>query len=221
MIKEKYPCRFCYFVTSSFKIAEEHFLSKHRKKEKAIQKNQKNKKTKNIIKVKPKQKKIKTCTIKEKTFKDISEKRKDYLIINKTKSEKKLKNKLDNKYPNLFEFQKIIYLPNGNFFILDFYCDKYKLGIELDGKQHLQKENKKYDEKSKLLLNIKKIKIIRFSNRQIWDNFNEVLLKIDKLLFPSLNYYKFKEKTGSFLIKKDTSMSTETITASYEWGRVK
>jgi very-short-patch-repair endonuclease len=30
-------------------------------------------------------------------------------------------------------------------FVLDFYCPKYKLAIELDGTQHLTKDGKEYD----------------------------------------------------------------------------
>jgi very-short-patch-repair endonuclease len=60
-------------------------------------------------------------------------------------------------------------------YILDFYCPTIKLAVELDGGQHNQSENKKFDETRSEYLNSKGIKIVRF-----WDN--EVLLDMESVL---------------------------------------
>jgi very-short-patch-repair endonuclease len=50
-------------------------------------------------------------------------------------------------------------------YILDFYCDENKLGIELDGGQH--GEAVKYDQKRDEWLRIQGIKVLRFWNNQM------------------------------------------------------
>jgi adenine-specific DNA-methyltransferase len=50
-------------------------------------------------------------------------------------------------------------------YILDFYCDEKKLGIELDGGQH--GEAVKYDEKRGEWLRLQGIRILRFWNNQM------------------------------------------------------
>ena len=60
-------------------------------------------------------------------------------------------------------------------YIVDFYCSKLKLAIELDGSQH-------YDEKGIVLkdkirterLEDRNIKVIHIPNNEIWNNFNGV-----------------------------------------------
>ena len=60
-------------------------------------------------------------------------------------------------------------------YILDFYCPNIKLAVELDGGQHNQCENKKYDAVRSEYLKSQGIEVIRF-----WDN--EVLLDIESVL---------------------------------------
>ncbi len=55
--------------------------------------------------------------------------------------------------------------PIGNY-IVDFYCAKFKLIIEIDGRDHDFKEE--YDEKREIYLEKLGMKIIRFSNYQIY-----------------------------------------------------
>jgi very-short-patch-repair endonuclease len=85
------------------------------------------------------------------------------------------------------------YLRNRNFFgkkfrrqyvflgfILDFYCPEYRLGIELDGSVHLrQKEQDIWRQK---IIEEQGIKIIRFSNRDVFSNIKTVLREIKKEL---------------------------------------
>jgi formimidoylglutamate deiminase len=63
-------------------------------------------------------------------------------------------------------------------FILDFYCDVGKLGIEIDGSVHSLKEIADYDEQRTRFLNEFGIRIIRFSNKQVLENTKVVLSKI-------------------------------------------
>jgi very-short-patch-repair endonuclease len=61
-------------------------------------------------------------------------------------------------------------------YILDFYCSEKRIGVELDGSQHL--ENKDYDEERDNYLLMNDIKVLRFWNSEINGNIDEVLKKI-------------------------------------------
>lgn len=67
-------------------------------------------------------------------------------------------------------------------YILDFYCAKVKLGIELDGSHHSNEDIKQNDETRTLNLNSHEITIIRFWNSEINNDIYNVLDKIYKLL---------------------------------------
>jgi very-short-patch-repair endonuclease len=68
-------------------------------------------------------------------------------------------------------------------YIVDFYCPKAHLIIELDGEQH--KDNKEYDkERDDFLRNINNT-VLRFWNNEISSNLDEVLLTIRKTLATS------------------------------------
>jgi leucyl-tRNA synthetase len=53
-------------------------------------------------------------------------------------------------------------------FIADFYCHKLKLVIELDGRIH--EYQKEYDNDRDLILNALGLKVIRFSNSEVFSN---------------------------------------------------
>ncbi len=55
-------------------------------------------------------------------------------------------------------------------YILDFYCPKRKLAIEIDGGQHYADEGMRYDENRTLSLNEKGITVLRFTNEDIDKN---------------------------------------------------
>ena len=61
-------------------------------------------------------------------------------------------------------------------FILDFYCPEYRLGIELDGTSHDYKYE--YDEKRTEYLREQGIRLLRFSNQQVFTSLNAVLAEI-------------------------------------------
>jgi very-short-patch-repair endonuclease len=62
-----------------------------------------------------------------------------------------------------------------NRYIVDFYCVKIKLVIEVDGNIHEIPENKVYDIGRSQILNDFGITVIRFSNNQIIDDIENVL----------------------------------------------
>jgi very-short-patch-repair endonuclease len=64
-------------------------------------------------------------------------------------------------------------------FILDFYCAKYKLGIEVDGSQHMTAQGIGYDEARTKVLNAFGVTIMRFTNEQIRNEFQTVCVSID------------------------------------------
>ena len=78
------------------------------------------------------------------------------------------------KYPVRFQRQK----PIGNF-IADFYCHKAKLIIEIDGSQHRTTQGMKADEFRTEFLEDLGLKVIRFSNQQIFKHFPMVCDYID------------------------------------------
>ena len=61
----------------------------------------------------------------------------------------------------------------GNY-ILDFYCQKLKLGIEIDGETHLDAKSQKYDETRTEELHELGIEILRFWNDDILEGLGEV-----------------------------------------------
>ncbi|MBN1169166.1 endonuclease domain-containing protein [Candidatus Woesebacteria bacterium] len=67
-------------------------------------------------------------------------------------------------------------------YILDFYCPKKKLAIEIDGGQHNKTIKRKQDKIRTNYLNALEIKVIRYWNNQVLDKTNEVLEDILKHL---------------------------------------
>ena len=60
-------------------------------------------------------------------------------------------------------------------YILDFYCEAARLGVEVDGKIHLGERQKQYYQERTEYLAEYGIKIIRFTNDQIIKAITEVL----------------------------------------------
>ena len=72
-------------------------------------------------------------------------------------------------------------------FIADFYCHKAKLVIEIDGSQHYTEDGKAYDEFRTEILENYNLKVIRFTNVQINENFEGVCWYIDKVVNEALS----------------------------------
>lgn len=82
-------------------------------------------------------------------------------------------------YPLAINRQKVI----GNY-IVDFYCAKAKIVIELDGSQHYDKSGKEKDKIRDDFLNSLSISVLRYSNRDINENFKAVCCDIDRRFRP-------------------------------------
>jgi len=67
-------------------------------------------------------------------------------------------------------------------YVLDFYCHKLRLSIEIDGGYHLTKEQKeKDDERTKYIENLG-ITELRFTNNQVLQKYEDVITQINKRL---------------------------------------
>ena len=86
-----------------------------------------------------------------------------------TTAEKKLWFEFLRGYKYRFVRQKVV----GNY-ILDYYCQKLKLGIEIDGGTHLGGKNEEYDKNRTEELNKLGIKILRFWNDDVLYGLGEV-----------------------------------------------
>ncbi|MBN2380056.1 endonuclease domain-containing protein [candidate division WOR-3 bacterium] len=67
-------------------------------------------------------------------------------------------------------------------FIVDFYCHKAKLAIELDGGGHAESEQAEYDEERSQCLEAEGIKILRFWNADVIKNLEGVIEAIAEVL---------------------------------------
>ena len=94
---------------------------------------------------------------------------------NATPEENKLWYQLLRTYPVQFHRQKVI----GNY-IVDFYCHKAHLVVELDGGQHFEDAAIKRDEDRTNFLNSRGIEVLRFSNDEVRKNFAEVCNHLDE-----------------------------------------
>lgn len=74
--------------------------------------------------------------------------------------------------------QKVIYTPKS-FYIADFFLNRYRLVIEVDGGYHNTEQQKKLDDvKEKHFLIRKNYRFIRFTNEEIMINIDSVLNRI-------------------------------------------
>jgi very-short-patch-repair endonuclease len=67
-------------------------------------------------------------------------------------------------------------------YILDFYCSKCKLCIELDGGTHDNEKAYHYDQNRSSFIENCDIKVIRFLNNDVYKNLDGVLIEIKKYL---------------------------------------
>ncbi|HKJ45728.1 MAG TPA: DUF559 domain-containing protein, partial [Balneolales bacterium] len=100
-----------------------------------------------------------------------------------TNAEEYLWQLLRNKQLNGFKFRRQHPVKEG--FILDFYCHKARLGVELDGGYHEEKNQKIADARRTEFLNELGISIIRFKNEEVLDDTESVLQRIAQALTQS------------------------------------
>ncbi len=79
-----------------------------------------------------------------------------------------------------FSFRVLRQKPINNF-IVDFYCAKLQLVIEVDGDSHYTNEVKDYDEERTQILEGYGLKVIRFSNDQVLNEFDGVCQRIKEI----------------------------------------
>ena len=91
---------------------------------------------------------------------------------NSTRAEKILWKHLRNKQLGGHRFQRQYSVNN---FILDFYCPKAKLGIEIDGGHHAEDNSFEKDVIRTKVIESNGIKVIRFWNIDVYNRINDVL----------------------------------------------
>ena len=98
---------------------------------------------------------------------------------NMTDAERLLWSKLRMKQLNgiMFSRQK----PLGEY-IVDFYCDKAQLVIEVDGGQHFTEDAIKYDKIRDEYLGSMGLTVLRFTNNDVMDNIDGVVAVIEQRL---------------------------------------
>jgi very-short-patch-repair endonuclease len=69
-----------------------------------------------------------------------------------------------------------------DYFIVDFYCAKLKLVIEVDGGYHFTPEAQAYDQRRTARLETYGITVIRFTNDQVFHNFEGVCSEINEYI---------------------------------------
>ena len=94
---------------------------------------------------------------------------------NATKEESLLWYNCLRKYPVQFRRQYVI----GDY-IVDFYCHKAKLVVELDGSQHYEPQIIEYDQKRTAYLESLGLCVLRFSNVDVTRKFRSVCELIDQ-----------------------------------------
>ncbi len=67
-------------------------------------------------------------------------------------------------------------------YIVDFFCSSAKLVVEIDGSQHFTEEGKVWDENRTAYLNSLGLQVIRFTNRQVNEEFEAVCTMIDAVI---------------------------------------
>lgn len=99
-------------------------------------------------------------------------------------------------------------------FILDFYCDEIKLGIEVDGGIHSLREQAAYDATRTRYLMEFGIEIIRFRNEEVEENISRVLEKIKE------NVKMRKVSPSPRPAKQDAPLPVERGTASLQGANI-
>lgn len=134
------------------------------------------------------------------TRRQVLARRADRLRRNMTTYEKRLWFGYLAEYEVSFRPQKVI----GNY-IVDFYCKKARLSVEIDGDSHFEERALEYDEIRTMFLETKEIKELRFTNNDILNDFEGVCEVIDAevrkrrndLSFSNFKEFKHREENVS------------------------
>lgn len=101
------------------------------------------------------------------------------LRTNMTDEEKLLWSKVRRKQMKGYQFyrQRII----GDY-IVDFYCPKANLIIELDGGQHYTEEGMKKDKSRDVYIKQEGYRVLRFSDKEVFENLHGIMERIYEYL---------------------------------------
>lgn len=69
-------------------------------------------------------------------------------------------------------------------FIVDFYIPDFKLIVEIDGDSHFTEQAEAYDVERSQILESLWCKIVRFTNQEIYENFDNVVKNLESMMFP-------------------------------------
>ena len=104
---------------------------------------------------------------------------------NMTKQERHLWYDFLRDYPIKFYRQRVI-----DQFVVDFYCSKAKLILELDGSQHYEDLGVKKDKIRDRFMQENGFKVLRYSNFEINDNFEGVCIDIEQKVMAQMSATK-------------------------------
>ncbi len=100
------------------------------------------------------------------------------LRANTTESEDKLWGYLKTK-PKNFKFRR---QHPFNLYVLDFYCHKLRLAIEVDGGYHFTRQQQEKDRDRTLEISKYKVDIIRFTDLEVIQDFEKVQNEIESII---------------------------------------
>lgn len=109
-------------------------------------------------------------------------KTRQYLRNNSTNAEQVLWRFLKNRQLGGYKFRRQYSIGR---YIVDFYCPRLKLVIEVDGDTHSTKEEIKYDCQRQQYIESLNIKVLRFTNIDIYESIDWVLEEILIFINPS------------------------------------
>ena len=76
-------------------------------------------------------------------------------------------------------------------FILDFYCPKVSIAVEIDGDRHFSRYGQEYDAMRSAFIASKGIRVIRYSNDEVLGNLDCVMEHLwEVILTPTLSFDK-------------------------------
>lgn len=102
-----------------------------------------------------------------------------HLRKNQTYTEKIVWMYLRNRQMDRYKFRRQYSVDK---FVIDFYCPKLKLAIEIDGSVHDEPGQKEYDIKRQEHIETFGIKFLRLTNEEIDGNPNKAFLKIENFI---------------------------------------
>jgi len=107
-----------------------------------------------------------------------TKKTRQYLRNNMTKWEVRLWNDLKGKKMFGFKVRRQYGIDN---YIIDFYCPKLKLAIELDGDVHYYRDKMESDIRKDQLLTDAGIKLIRLKNEDLAEDYESIVIFLEDL----------------------------------------